>query len=113
MDGYLPVKVLVPLDVFATLRAEAEARGITTTQRIAQLLAPTKQGGRRLRSGRHSGYTTAAGEEITTDRRFGRSWAEAGAPFGITEKTAKAWAAKYATEVREQNMRDRAERNAS
>lgn len=113
MDGYLPVKVNVPLEDYRRLNAEAEARGITIAERIAQTLTPAKHGGHRPNSGRPSSYTTAAGEEIATDRRFGRSWAEAGEQFGITEKTAKAWADKYATEVREQNMRDRAERNAS
>lgn len=113
MDGYLPVKVNVPLEDYRRLNAEAEARGITIAERIAQTLTPPKHGGARPNSGRRSGYTTRAGEEISAGRRFNQSWAEISRHLGISEHTARTWAAKYATEVREQNMRDRAGRTAS
>ncbi|WP_350351907.1 hypothetical protein ABS642_00910 [Microbacterium sp. A8/3-1] len=113
MDGYLQVKVNVPLADYRRLNVEAEARGITVTERIAQVLSPPHHGGRRRGSGLRSGYTTRAGEEITAGRRFNMSWAEIARQLGVSDFTAKAWAAKYETEVREQNMRDRAERTAS
>lgn len=113
MDGYLPVKVNVPLEEYRRLNAEAEARGISVAERIAQVLSPPKHGGRRRGSGLRSGYTTSAGEEITAGRRFNMSWAEIARQLGVSDFTAKAWAAKYLNEVREQNMRDRAGRKAS
>jgi hypothetical protein len=113
MDGYLPVKVNVPLEAYRRLYAEANARGIDIAERIVQVLSPPKHGGRRPGAGIRSGYTSRAGEEITAGRRFGMSWVEVARQQGISDFTAKAWAAKYETEAREQNMRDRAERTAS
>lgn len=113
MDGYLPVKVNVPLEDYRRLNAEAEARGLTVAERIAQVLTPPKHGGPRRGSGRRSGYTTRAGEEISAGRRFNQSWAEISRQLGISEHTARTWAGKYETEVREQNTRDRAERRAA
>lgn len=113
MDGYLPVKVNVPLQDYHRLYAEATARGIDVGERIVQVLSPPKHGGRRAGSGIRSGYTTRAGEEITAGRRFGMSWVEVARQQGVSDFTAKAWAAKYENEVREQNTRDSAERRAS
>lgn len=112
MNGYLPVKVAVPLDAYRLLHAEARAAGITVAERIAQKLAapPAKP---RARIGRPSAYTHRQGEEIAADRRFGKSYSEIGRQLGIDGHTAKDWHTKYENEVREQNMRDRAERNAS
>lgn len=113
MDGYLPVRVNVPLEDYRRLNAEAEARGITIAERIAQTLTPTKHGGARPNSGRRSGYTTRAGEEIAAGRRFNMSWAEIARQLGVSDFTAKAWAAKYENEVREQNKHNRAERKSA
>ena len=113
MDGHLPVKVNVPLDVYRQLHAEAARRRVDVADVILQRITPATHGGYRPNSGRRSGYTTRAGEEISAGRRFNQSWAEISRRLGISEHTARTWAAKYATEVREQNMRDRAERRAS
>lgn len=113
MDGYLPVKVNVPLEDYRRLNAEAEARGITVAERIAQVLSPPQHGGRRSGSGLRSGYTAQAGEEITAGRRFNMSWAEIARQLGVSDFTAKAWAAKYETEVRKQNMRENAARRSA
>jgi hypothetical protein len=111
MDGYLPVKVDVPLDDYRRLYAEARVAGITVAQRIAQTLSsPPPAPKPRRRIGRPSAYTSRRGEEIAADRRFGKSWNEIGNRYGIAGHTAKAWHEKYLIEVREQNMRDRAER---
>lgn len=113
MDGYLPVKVNVPLEDYRRLYAEATARGIDVAERIVEVLSPPKHGGRRKSAGIRSGYTTRAGEEISAGRRFGTTWTEIARQLGISDHTARTWLAKYETEVREQNMRDRAERRAS
>lgn len=113
MDGYLPVKVLVPLDEYRRLHAEAQQRQITVAERIAQRIALPAARKQNTRIGRPSAYTTAKGEEIAADRRFGKSWNEIGRVLGIAGHTAKDWHSRYQDEVREQNMRDRAERNAS
>lgn len=112
MDGYLPVKVNVPLEDYRRLYAEALAAGITVAERIGQMLAPPAPK-RPFRMGRPSGYTTQRGEEIAADRRFGKSWEEIGRSFGVSGRTASTWHQKHETEVREQNMRDRAGRTAS
>lgn len=111
--GYLPVRVNVPLDVYQQLNAEATRRGIDVADVILRRVTPAAHGGYRPNSGRRSGYTTRAGEEISAGRRFNQSWAEISRHLGISEHTARTWAAKYAAEVREQNMRDRAGRTAS
>jgi len=112
MGGDLPVRVNVPLDKYRVMNAEAKRRGIEVGELIAiQLVSPAEKP--KSRMGRPSAYTTEAGEEIAADRRFGRSFADIGRSLGINHSTAKAWLAKYETEVREQNMRDRAERTAS
>lgn len=111
--GYLPVRVNVPLDVYQQLNAEATRRGIDVADVILRRVTPAAHGGYRPNSGRRSSYTTRAGEEISAGRRFNQSWAEIGRHLGISEHTARTWAAKYAAEVREQNMRDRAGRTAS
>ena len=113
MDGYLPVKVNVPLEDYRRLYAEAQARGITLAERIGQVLAPPKHGGRRKGPSFRSGYTTTSGEEISAGRRFNVTWTEIARQLGISEPTARSWLRKYENEVREQNMRDRAERQAS
>ncbi|WP_217181430.1 helix-turn-helix domain-containing protein [Streptomyces sp. AC495_CC817] len=110
--GYLPVKVNVPLDTYRLLNAEADRRGLDVADVIMQRVSPPKRGGRRPNSGRRSGYTSRAGEEITAGRRFNMSWPEISRKLGISEHTARTWAAKYENEVREQNARERAERNA-
>lgn len=112
MDGYLPVKVMVPLDEYRRLNAEAARRGLDVADVILQRLTP-KPDAPRPRTGRPSGYTTKAGEEIRAGRRFGMSWLEISRQLGIGEHTARDWAKKYQNEVREQNMRDSAERKAS
>lgn len=112
MDGFLPVKVIVPLDDYRRLHAEARAAGITVAQRIAQMVtAPPPKPASSV--GRPSAYTSRQGEEIATDRRFGKSWEEIGRSLGIAGHTAKAWFEKYENEVRHQNMRDRAGRTPS
>lgn len=120
MDGYLPVKVNVPLADYRRLNAEAVAQGIDVAERIAQLITVEPKPNpiptiRRHRpgAGRPSAYTSLAGEEITAGRRFGKSWAEIGRQLGIDGHTARTWAAKYENEVREQNMRDRAGRKSA
>jgi DNA invertase Pin-like site-specific DNA recombinase len=113
MDGYLQVRVNVPLGDYRRLNAEAEARGITVAERIAQVLCPPQHGGRRKRAGIRSGYSTLAGEEISAGRRFGTTWTEIARQLGISDHTARTWLAKYETEVREQNMRDSAERKTA
>ncbi len=109
MDGYLPVKVMVPLADYRRLHAQATARGTTVAEIIASRIAD----GRRKNPGRRTDYTPAAGAEITESRRLGKSWNEIGKGLGISHKTAQYWWAKYQREVREQNMRDHAERRAS
>lgn len=111
MDGYLPVKVNVPLEDYRRLYAEAHAADITVAERIAQVISPPPKA--RPRSGRPSEYTTEKGEEMVASRRLGKSWAAVGREFGVDHSLAKRWAEKYLNEVREQNMRDRAERTAS
>lgn len=113
MDGYLPVKVMVPLDEYRRLNAEADRRGLDVADVIMQRITPAKRGGARRGSGRPSGYTTKAGEEISADRRFNMSWPEISRQLGISEHTARAWARKYENEVREQNARGRAERKSA
>lgn len=113
MDGFMPVKVMVPLADYKRLYAEAQHRGITVAQRIEQVLAPPKHGGRRNGTGYRSGYTPAAGEEISANRRFGVTWRETSRQLGISEPTARTWLRKYENEVREQNMRERAERRTA
>lgn len=113
MDGYLPVKVNVPLDAYRQLHAEAARRGVDVADVILRRIAPPTHGGYRPNSGRRSGYTSRAGEEITAGRRFNQSWAEISRQLGISEHTARTWAAKYETEVREQNARDCAERKTA
>lgn len=113
MDGYLPVKVNIPLDVYRALNAEADRRGIDVADVIMQRVDPPKRGGRRPNSGRRSGYTTRAGEEISASRRFNMSWPEISRKLGISEHTARTWLGKYETEVREQNARDRAARRTA
>lgn len=120
MDGYLPVKVNVPLADYRRLSAEADARRITVAERIAQVVTVEPKPSsipitrrRRPGAGRPSAYTSLAGEEITDGRRFGKSWAEIGRQLGIDGHTARNWAAKYENEVREQNTRDRAERKSA
>ena len=113
MDGFLPVKVMVPLDTYRLLHAEAGRRGVDVADVILQRITPPTHGGARPGSGRRSGYTSRAGEEIAAGRRFNMSWAEVSRRLGISEHTARTWAAKYENEVREQNMRDRAGRKAS
>ncbi|MCT1395646.1 hypothetical protein M4D51_07890 [Microbacterium sp. p3-SID338] len=112
MDGYLPVKVAVPLDDYRRLYAEARAADITVAERIVQVLAPPPPRPR-ARMGRPTAYTSQRGEEIAADRRFGKSWEEIGRQQGISGRTARTWHEKYENEVREQNMRDRAERRVS
>lgn len=109
MSGYLPVRVNVPLADYRRLYVEATRRGITVGEQIAQEITITAP--EPSRRGRTSRYTTRAGEDITADRRFGMSWPEIGRRHHIDHTTARAWAGKYETEVREQNARDRAERN--
>lgn len=112
MDGFLPVKVIVPLDAYRQLNAEAARRGIEVGELISIRLAPPDEKPK-SRMGRPSAYTTEAGEEIAADRRFGRSFNDIGRSLGINHSTAKAWLAKYQNEVREQNMRDRAGRKTA
>lgn len=112
MDGYLPVKVNVPLEDYRRLYAEAERAGITVAERIVQKLAPPTAP-TPARMGRPSAYTSRQGEEIAAGRRFGRSWSEIGQDLGIAAHTARDWHTKYQAEVKEQNARDRAERTAS
>lgn len=112
MDGYLPVKVNVALEDYRRLYAEARAAGITVAERIEQTLTPPTPK-RHFRMGRPSGYTTQRGEEIASDRRFGKSWEEIGRSLGISGRTASTWHQKYENEVREQNMRDRAGRKSA
>lgn len=109
MDGYLPVRVNVPLEDYRRLNTEASAAGLTVAEHILRSLTP-KLTAPPARPGRPSAYTPAVGEEITADRRFGKSWAEIGRCLGIDGHTAKDWHTKYLNEVREQNMRYRAER---
>lgn len=113
MDGYLPVRVHLPLDAYRALHIEAEVLGMSVAELVVQRATPPTHGGRRSGAGRRSGYTSRAGEEISAGRRFNQTWAEISRQLGISEHTARTWAARYATEVREQNMRNRAERNAS
>lgn len=111
MDGYLPVKVNVPLDLYRRLNAEAKTRDTTVADLIVRRLSP--EGPSNNPKGRPSAYTSAAGEEIAACRRFNMSWPDIERRLGISGRTARDWLAKYKTEVHEQNMRDRAERNAS
>lgn len=112
MDGYLPVKVNVPLEAYRRLYAEAFAAGITIAERIAQTLAPPAPAPS-AQMGRPSGYTPQRGEEIAADRRFGKTWAAIADGLAVSEYTARAWLRKYENEVREQNMRDRAGRKTA
>lgn len=112
MDGYLPVKVNVPIDVYRRLHAEAAAAGINVAQIIARTIAvPVPE--RHAPIGRPSGYTTELGESIAADRRFRVPYTQIAERLGVSDYTVRAWQRKYETEVREQNMRDRAERTAS
>lgn len=110
-DGYLPVKVMVPLDAYKRLYARASTSGLTVGQLIARsvAVAPTVP---RQRIGRPSGYTTAVGESIAADRRFRVPWKAITERLGVSEYTARAWKTKYDREVEEQNARDRAGRTA-
>ncbi len=113
MDGYLPVKVHVPLDDYRHLNARAESEGLTVATLIARMVTLRRFGGGQPGSGRRSGYTTQAGEEIAAGRRFNMSWPEIARQIGVSDRTAREWAKKYEAEVREQNARYRAERKTA
>jgi hypothetical protein len=110
-DGFLPVKVVLPMQAYKRLYAEASAAGITIGQLIARTVAVPPPVIRRP-IGRPSGYTSEAGESITADRRYRVPWSAIAERLGVSEYTARAWKTKYENEVREQNLRDRAERKA-
>lgn len=110
--GYLPVKVNVPIADYRRLYADAQAAGITIADLIVRRVQPPKPLPRK-RTGRPSGYTERAGEEIASGRRFGMSWVELGRDLNIDPSTARLWHQKYENEVREQNARHRAERRDS
>lgn len=109
MDGYMPVKVNVPLADYRRLYADAQATGVTVVDLILRRVQPPKPTVQK-RTGRPSGYTTKAGEELASGRRFGMSWVELGRELDVDPSTARAWHIKYEHEVREQNKRDSAER---
>lgn len=111
-DGFLPVKVVLPMQAYKRLYAEASAAGITIGQLIARTVVVPPPVVRRP-IGRPSGYTSEAGEGIAADRRYRVPWPAIAERLGVSEYTARAWKTKYENEVREQNTRDRAERKAS
>lgn len=114
MDGYLPVRVLVPLDQYRLLYAEAESKGVTVADLILHRSRTTRAVSNRTgRQGRPSNYTPRSGEEAVADRRLGKSWAEIGRGLGVNHATAKAWANKYLAEVRAENKRYGAERRTA
>lgn len=112
MDGYLPVTVNVPLLEYRRMYADAQASGVTVADLIIRRVSPPEPIVQK-RTGRRSGYTSKAGEELSSGRRFGMSWVELGRSLNIDPSTARAWNEKYENEVREQNMRESAERKAS
>lgn len=109
-DGFLTVKVNVPLDDYRWLHAEASKAGVQVAELIARRIARPVRRSIPHRPGRPSAYTSRAGEEISAGRRFGSSWREIGRRLGISTRTAREWLAKHENEVRDQNLRDRAER---
>lgn len=111
-DGFLPVKVLLPIPAYKRLYAEAAAARITIGQLIARTVAVPPPVVRRP-IGRPSGYTSEAGESINADRRYRVPWSAIAERLGVSEYTARAWKTKYENEVREQNMRDRAGRESA
>lgn len=111
MDGYMPVKVNVPLIEYRRMYADAQASGVTVADLIIRRVSPPEPIVQKR--GRPSGYSSKAGEELSSGRRFGMSWVELGRALNIDPSTARAWHIKYENEVREQNMRESAERKSA
>ena len=110
MDGYLPVKVDIPLDLYRRLNAVAETRGITVSEVIVRRLTSKRPS--HNPHGRPSAYTSNAGEEIAAARRFHMSWPDIERRLGISSKTARDWLSRYENEVRVQNLQDHEERKS-
>ena len=89
LQGFLPVKVHVPLTEYRRLYAEAMERGMTVADLIMRRAATPKRGGYRPGSGRKSKYMPAIGARIAEARRLSMSGAEVGRKFGISADTAQ------------------------
>lgn len=97
-DGYLTVKVTVPIDEYRLLNAEAIKHKRTVAEIIHARITTPRHGGSRPGSGRRSGYTTEMGHRIQAARTLGMSWPEISRKLGISATTARDWLKKFETE---------------
>lgn len=105
MDGYMPVKVNIPLSEYRRMYADAQAAGITVADLIIRRVSPPKPLAQN-RTGRPSSYTSKAGEELSSGRRLAMSWVDLGRALNIDPSTARAWHMKYENEVKEQTIKE-------
>ena len=97
-DGFLTVKVAVPLDEYRLLNAGAEEHKRTVAEIIAARITTPRHGGRREGAGRPSAYTPELGSRIAAGRALNMSWPEISRKLGIATTTARDWFKKYETE---------------
>lgn len=93
MNGYLPVKVNVPLETYKGLNSIAQRRGITVGALIEVMLTrvePVKS-----RTGRPSDYSPELGAQIAEMRARNMSWVEISVKLGRAQKTVRDWYTKY------------------
>ena len=100
-DGFLPVKVAVPLAQYKRLYAEATAARMTVAELIMRRASPKKRGGPRPGSGRPSKYTAEVGAGIAEARALSMSWPEISSRFGVAADTARKYLTRYENEKRE------------
>ncbi len=105
VQGFLPVKVNVPLAEYRRLFAEAQERHLTVAELIMSRAALPKVGGFRPGSGRKSRYQPAVGRLIADARDRGMSWKKAAAKAGVSMDTARRWFERYVREQRESARR--------
>jgi len=105
VQGFLPVKVNVPLSEYRRLFAEAQERRVTVGELIMSRAALPKVGGFRAGSGRKSRYQPAVGRVIAEARDQRMSWKRVAAKVGVSMDTARRWFERYETEKRESARR--------
>ncbi|WP_417555620.1 helix-turn-helix domain-containing protein [Microbacterium sp.] len=98
VQGFLPVKVNVPLGEYRRLFAEAQERGTTVAELIMHRAVKPKRGGFRAGSGRKSKYMPSVGRRIAEARAAGMTWPKVAAHVGIAIDTARRWLAIYENE---------------
>lgn len=97
-DGYLTVKVAVPLDEYRLLNAEAIKHRRTVAEIIQARITTPRHGGSRPNAGLRSGYTTEMGHRIQAARALSMSWPEVSRKLGVSATTARDWLKKFETE---------------